>query len=193
MLSEDQDALGCLLGQKRPDSEEVLSRLLSGDAKGAHEEAQRRDWPLSLLEAIEQELKAALENDAPMPEGADPEEFLEYARGTNESAQAGFVAIATVEMVFHRVGTLSQCKVLAQWLVDQLQGHPVEPVALSIDGLLGHAHVNPSAQYLVRWRGSVWVVSALTLSFSDQWVYGPQPGQKVPLHALDQAWHLAPM
>lgn len=188
----EEDMLEGIQAAKPADSEAVLSRLLSGDSAGAREEAKRRCWSLPLLETVEQALTAARVYDEPMPDDAEPEEFLEYARGTNESAQAGFVAIATVEMLVNRVGSLSQCKVLAQWLVDQLRGQPVEPVALSVDTLLAHAQAHSQAEYLVRWRGSLWVISALNLTFNEQWVYGPQPGQTVPIVDLDQVWYLAP-
>lgn len=186
----DDDALWMLGEQSREDSEVVLALLLAQDPAGAMREAEARDWPLVLVTHLTDCLAVAREQDDPMPADADPEEFLEYARGTNDSAREGFVALATVELLLNRVGSLSQCAFLAQWLVNRFLGAPVDPVEVDKADLMAHAETHPDAQYLVRRRASLWVTSAGHLS--EGIVYGPQPGDRWHSADLDQAWFLQP-
>lgn len=183
-----KDVIEALAGQSPTASEAVLSRLLAQDAQGARIEAVGREWPLDLLSEIEDLLAHARREDEPMPPDAEPEDFLEYARGTDDSARKGLVALATLEMLINRVGSLSQCVAVAQWFVNKLRGVPLVPLEMPVSDFPAHAGAHPEAQYLLRWRAQVWVSSAEAVYAGR--VMGGRPGEHVSVGELSQVWAL---
>ena len=185
-----QDDLEAIFDQPPAASEAVLALLLAEDSSGARAEALARQWPLVLLEQVEEQLACARSEDVPMPPEGEPEEFLEYARGDARAAEKGLVALATWEMLYNRVGSLSQCRFLAQWMVDKYCGVPLEPVSLDLAAFVAHADEHPDGQYLVRWRAFSWVVHGKYIREGE--VYGPHPGQFSRVDELNQVWYLEP-
>lgn len=185
-----QDGLEAIFDQPPEASEAVLALLLAEDSSGARAEALARQWPLELLEKVEEQLACARSEDVPMPPDGEPEEFLEYARGDAHAAEKGLVALAAWELLDNRVGSLSQCRFLAQWLVDKYCGSPLEPVPLNLAAFAAHADEHPDGQYLVRWRAFSWVVSGMGVC--DGKILGPHPGRSCRIEELHQVWYLKP-
>ncbi len=188
-LDELEDELSCLLEEE---VEAVLAQALSGHPDEARRIGLRKGWPESVVHDLLETLQDAFASDAPMPPDADPEQFLEFARGTtDDAARQGHWATQAWELWSHRTGTISQCIALARWLVQQCQGHRLQPQELLLDGLRKHVESNPDGSYLLRWGNLSWVVPGYAFQQSE--VLGPRGGDSVPIGLLDQAWFLKPI
>lgn len=173
----------------------VILAFLEARNQEAYTEGKKAGWPNSVLQDIESQIAQARQNDQPWDHEADPEEFLEYARGTDDFAKEGYEALQTWDLLIHNATlSLSQSQHLAKYLVDLFQGKQLTPVFLSPQDLLAHAENNPHAQYVVRWRSTTWVAHASSVGMGKSaMIYGPVPGSSKPISELSQVWVLEPV
>lgn len=171
-------------------SEIIFSAFFDQRTHDAYAAGQKAQWPLPILNHIEAKIMVARFNDQPWNEEDLPEDFLEFARGTDAYAKAGYWVLQTWDHLINSVGSLSQSQHLAQWLVDEFKGQPLMPVVVDPKDLEHHAKHQDRPQYLVRWRGSTWVISGFAIGGGE--VLGPNTDEVKRVSELDQVWFLAP-
>ncbi len=181
--------------QPRSIANAVILAFLEARTQDAYSQGKKAGWPNSVLQDIDAQISQARQNDQPWDKDADPEEFLEYARGSDDFAKEGYAALQTWDLFTHNhTVSLSQSQYLANYLVDLFQGQFLTPVSLAPQDLMAHAQNNPDAQYLVRWRSTSWVAHASSMVMrKSEMIYGPLPGSCKPISELSQVWILEPV